>query len=102
MTGYLITFLVTLASAGAVMAAMNRGTSDRVLKRERWWLALGVGLGVTLADIVTDTFHPPYDRIVHALIVGAAIGITALLTDYIFTLRHPRLQQQDAPPIEPD
>ena len=102
MTGYLITFLVTLAAGGAVMAAMNRSTSDRIFKRRGWRLAFAASLGITLADIVTDIFHPPYGRIVRALIVGAAICITTLLMERFFAPKQPRSPQQDAPPVEPD
>ena len=102
MTRYLISFLVTLAAAGAFVAAVTCNISDAARKRRGWWLALGASLGVTLADMVTEFYRPSHGRIVRALIVGATIGITTLLMEHFFTPKQPRSPQQDAPPIEPD
>ena len=46
-------------------------------------MALGVAVGATLGEIVTDLWHPPYERLVRACIVGASMG----LVPFLFTRR---------------
>jgi hypothetical protein len=69
---YLTTFIISLISTGAVMLILNRGTSDALRKRHDLLVALGMAVGLTLGEIVTDLWHPPYEILVRACIVAAS------------------------------
>jgi len=84
MAQYLTTFLVSLASAGAVMLVVSLAMTDSGKRRKCWRLALGV----TLADVVTGVFHPFHDRLVRALTCGLCVGFVPLLMDKIFARYH--------------
>ena len=76
---YLTTFIVSLVSAGAVMLIANSGISDVIRKRHHLLMALGVAVGATLGEIVTDLWHPPYERLIRACIFGASVGLVPFL-----------------------
>ena len=69
---YLTTFIISLVSIGAVMLILNRGTSDLIRKRQDLLVALGMAVGLTLGEIVTDLSHPPYEALVRGCIVAAS------------------------------
>jgi hypothetical protein len=69
---YLTAFIISLISTGAVMLILNRGNSDILRKRHDLLVALGMAVGLTLGEIVTDLWHPPYEILVRACIVAAS------------------------------
>lgn len=79
MLNYLATFIISLVTAGTVMVAFNTGIPEIGIKKKNLFMALGVAVGVTLADVVIDLYHPPYERIVRACIVGGSIGAVLLV-----------------------
>jgi hypothetical protein len=75
---YLTTFIISLISTGAVMLILNRGNSDILRKRHDFLVALGMAVGLTLGEIVTDLWHPPYEILVRACIVAASAVLIPL------------------------
>ena len=75
---YLTTFIISLISTGAVMLILNRGNSDILRKRHDLLVALGMAVGLTLGEIVTDLWHPPYEILVRACIVAASAVLIPL------------------------
>lgn len=87
---YLTNFIVSLATTGAVMLILNRGTSDVIRKRHDLLVALGLAVGLTLGEIVTDLWHPPYEPLVRGCIVAAS----ALLVSFPLTRK---IRARDTP-----
>ena len=87
---YLTNFIVSLISTGAVMLILNRGTSDVIRKRHDLLVALGLAVGLTLGEIVTDLWHPPYE----ALVRGCIVAASAVLVPFPLTRR---LRARDTP-----
>jgi len=75
---YFTTFIISLVSTGAVMLILNRGNSDILRKRHDLLVALGMAVGLTLGEIVTDLWHPPYEAIVRGCIVAASAVLVPL------------------------
>jgi len=80
---YLTNFIVSLISTGAVMLILNRGTLDVTRKRHDLLVALGLAVGLTLGEIVTDLWHPPYE----ALVRGCIVAASAVLVPFPLTRR---------------
>ena len=87
---YLTNFIVSLISTGAVMLILNRGTLDVTRKRHDLLVALGLAVGLTLGEIVTDLWHPPYE----ALVRGCIVAASAVLVPFPLTRR---LRARDTP-----
>lgn len=84
MLHYFVAFFVTLAVAGALMASVNCATPSEARRRRNWLVALGIAVGTTMAEVVTDCFPSSFDYLVRPLVVGIGVALVPPVIENIY------------------